>query len=245
VSTDSSVADARVVAAPGDELPRREGNIQAKLGDWHALAEEITELALRAFQTQAWKVLGYDTWKEYAGARFTTVALPRETTKQINAALVNEGNMSARSAAAVSGTDDKTASSDAKKSRAEDSAPVRRTTGADGKEYPASKPRKKRAPVQPEPADEPKIAWSSKVIGHVPTTENLGEQPDPQVPYQRAVLCSDAYRHAIVCLKWTNQWLSKTAGARPTPEQFEVIEGCMREIIEHMAAHEAAEAAAA
>jgi hypothetical protein len=49
--------------------------------------------------------------------KFAEVELPRSTRAAINAALVNEGQMSANSAAAISGTSDKTAAKDAAKAR--------------------------------------------------------------------------------------------------------------------------------
>lgn len=135
------------------------------LKNWHSFGEQVTELALRAYYGQAFKVLGYASWDAYATATFGELELPRSTQAAIHAALINGAEISARSAAAITGKDHKTAAADAEKARAatgEDS-PVRKIRmGADGKKRPATKP-----PPQDNPAPGQEQSWarSPKYLG--------------------------------------------------------------------------------
>jgi hypothetical protein len=125
--------------------------IRAGLGDWHELAGKITGLAIEAYRGQAFKAMGYASWQHYTSAQFGDLELPRTTQEAINAALINTGEISARSAAAISGTDHKTAAKDAAKAAGGESSPrpAARRTGADGKRQPASKTTKRPASKRP------------------------------------------------------------------------------------------------
>lgn len=118
--------------------------LRDELEHYQSIEDNITELALKAYYGQAFRALGYATWDAYAKARFGDLELPRPAQAAVNAALINTGQISARSAAAISGTSDKTASADAAKvasSTAESSAVGKQRTGADGKKRAARKPR--------------------------------------------------------------------------------------------------------
>jgi hypothetical protein len=100
-----------------DEAEKLTTRIKARLSNWYAFEDTITELALQAYYGQAFKALGYQTWNAYAAANVSELELPRSTQEAVNAAPINKGGISARSAAAISGTSDKTAAKDAEKAQ--------------------------------------------------------------------------------------------------------------------------------
>jgi hypothetical protein len=137
--------------------------IRAGLQDWYALTDRVTQLALTAYKGQAFTALGYQSWNDYAAAQFGDLELPRTTQAAINAALINTGQISARSAAAISGTSDKTAAADAAKAQgatAESSAVGKQRIGADGKQRAARKP-----PVRPKATDYDKVTQAAQAAG--------------------------------------------------------------------------------
>src|SRR5258708_22398585 len=120
--------------------------IRDDLEHCQAIEDRITENALVAYYGRAFKALGYASWDAYAKAKFGDLELPRTTQAAVNAALINQGEISARSAAAISGTWDKTAAKDAGKEEAQKStgedSPVgkQQRTGADGNKRAGAKP---------------------------------------------------------------------------------------------------------
>ncbi|MDA8320721.1 MAG: hypothetical protein M0030_13065 [Actinomycetota bacterium] len=150
-----AVAERELTRVEAEALTR---SILGCLRNWRSFEARVTELALRAYNGQAWRALGYQSWSAYASDRFGDLELPRATQAAINAALINTGQISARSASAITGTSDKTASADAARATAEDSAvdgkppqaDKQKRTGADGRKRAGTK-RKPRKP-QPQPA---------------------------------------------------------------------------------------------
>jgi hypothetical protein len=168
-----------------EELTREQAEflterIQLCVKNWHMFAEQTTELALEAFHKRAFKVLGYPTWNAYAADKFSHLEMPRSTQEAIHAALINEGQISGRSAAAVTGADHKTAIKDAKNARTTtgESSPLpKQRTGADGKKRAARKPVKARVTEQPARDN---LAESS---GHQSGADNvisIRPEPSPQ-----------------------------------------------------------------
>jgi hypothetical protein len=138
--------------------------IRRGLTDMIALRELIAE----AFTTRAWATLGYESWDAYTEAEFRNmVSLSRDDQRALNVVLQLEEGMSARAAAAATGTDPKTARKDADRATGENSPvgsgrppadPPARRVGADGKSRPATRPQppvpEPVKPVEEDPAEE-------------------------------------------------------------------------------------------
>jgi hypothetical protein len=160
----------------------------------------LRKLIIEAFTSRAWETLGYESWDAYCGSEFRVISLGREHQAALNAALQLEAGMSARAAAAATGTDHKTAKRDADRWTGEDSpvgsatppkdSPVRRI-GADGKSRPAAR---KQPSLRPRlKADPPDInAFAGRVIVAVRQilsegSGSTGKQIQELLPHQDKV----------------------------------------------------------
>ena len=157
----------------------------------------LRKLIIEAFTSRAWKTRGYQSWDAYCDSEFRVISLGREHQAALNAALQLEAGMSARAAAAATGTDHKTAKKDADRSTGEDSPvssgtppkePPARRIGADGKSRPAAR---KHPPPRPRlKADPPDInAFAGRVIAAVRQvlnegSGNTGKQLQELLPHQ-------------------------------------------------------------
>jgi hypothetical protein len=184
--------------------------IRAGLKDWYDLADRITELALKAYYGLAFRALGYATWGAYAAAKFADLELPRTTQAAVNSALINQGQISARSAAAISGTDHKTAAKDAAKAQesiGEDSPVGKHRTGADGKKRAASKPRSRRQPASEGAPDTQK---QGTPIPPEPPQDAQPVRPSGDERLKTAERELDAalraFNFEIKTLAWTKYW---------------------------------------
>jgi hypothetical protein len=160
--------------------------IQSCIKLWHRFEAQATEMVLKAYHGQAFKTLGYESWQAYASARFGDLEMPRSTQAAINAALVNRGQISARSAAAVTGTDHKTAARDAAKAQRATGEPSpvdsEPRTGADGKKRRAvRKPRQR----PPDPPDVNVFAGRIAIASQrLLSEDDIGKQLQELAPYQ-------------------------------------------------------------
>jgi hypothetical protein len=152
-------------------------------------AATLRFLIARVFLGRVWIPLGYPNWDTYCGTELdsTRLRLPREERAEMVAWLREETGMSPRAIASALGVDPKTARNDLAASGGEKSPPAEdvvdpkeaRTTGSDGKSYPAHKPK----PAAPSPRPKP-----SAVIpfpAPQPPGPNVEQEPlEPQQPEQ-------------------------------------------------------------
>lgn len=112
----------------------------------------IWELIKDAYQYRAWAALGYTGWDDYCNREFGTqrIKLPREERREIVSSMRDIG-MSARAISIATGADRKTIATDLK-SGGGNSTTSEKVIGADGKEYPASRPKENSEPAPGPPA---------------------------------------------------------------------------------------------
>ncbi|MGV0068576.1 hypothetical protein ACRU44_12675 [Mycobacterium colombiense] len=110
--------------------------------------QRLNVLILKAWQGQADKVPGYESWDAYCDAEFSSslIRLPLETRTETVKSLFERG-MSTRAIGAAVGVSDSTVRQDTKKSGARNHAPER-VTGRDGKSYATTRERKPKAKPQ-------------------------------------------------------------------------------------------------
>lgn len=127
----------------------------------------LRELIVQAWELNAWKALGYDSWDDYCAQEFAALELElgRDERREIVVSL-RESGMSLRAIAAATGVSHPTVINDLKtggketqenlppdvidlEAEEESSAPTPTIKGRDGKDYPPPKP--KPAPPAPEP----------------------------------------------------------------------------------------------
>jgi hypothetical protein len=176
----------------------------------------LRKLIIEAFTSRAWGTLGYESWDAYCDSEFRVISLGREHQAALNAALQHEAGMSARAAAAATGSSPTTAKKDSDRQLSINgqldgkppAAPPARRIGADGKSRPASRTRpaelyetspfaSPQPPASQEPPDENMehlrglVAERARVLAEV---AHIASQPTGEDRLTHAVA---AFRYAV------------------------------------------------
>jgi len=113
-------------------------------------AADLWSLVTRAYQGQAWKALGFDSWDAYMEdlKRDVPLALPREKRKETVCSLRDHG-LSMRAIASATGTGTRQVQEDlAQREVCSETTPKTPVVGKDGKRYAAKKAPAKKAPAK-------------------------------------------------------------------------------------------------